>query len=329
MNKKLLAMAVSAALVAPAAVMAADVTLYGQAQVEVASYSEDTAGSGTDGVRTQDKSRGRLGVKTTEDLGNGMKAFAQFEWKVDTTDGGRDAGNRVSQVGVKGGFGTVALGNLKAPYKYAGGVKYDPFVATSLQARGNAGMTSGSFGQNSFINDSVMYTSPKGPITFGLLYAPSEDDGAWSMAVKYKQGGIEAFVSANDQGDRPSGGVAGNQADASAVKVGGQYKMGMHKVSFQFEQTDATDSTGAIETDADVWFLGYQAKMGMNTFVAQLGNTDVTVKTSGVSVSGEAAYAALGVIHKMSKTTRVFAGWRDTENVESVVTIGLRKDFKS
>ena len=287
MNKTLLAVAVSAAMVASAAATAGDVKVYGQAQVEIGSYSEDTAGSGKDGVMVEDLSRGRAGFKASEDLGNGLKAFAQFEWKVDTTEGGRDAGNRVAQVGLKGSFGSVAGGMLKSPYKYAGGVKYDPFVATALQARGNAGMTSGAFGHNSFINDSVMYTSPKGPVTAGLLMAPSEDDGAFSLAVKYKAGGIEAFVAANDQGDRISGGAA----------------------------------------NADIWFLGYQGKMGMNTFVVQLGNTDATVKTAGVSVSGEAAYAALGVVHKMSKMTRVTAGWRETEDVESVVSVSLRKDF--
>jgi len=95
MNRKLLAVAVSAALVAPAATMAADTFVYGQAQVEVASYSEDIP-SGVvdeaayideygveDGVDTQDQSRGRLGVKASEDLGNGLKAIAQFEWKVE------------------------------------------------------------------------------------------------------------------------------------------------------------------------------------------------------------------------------------------------------
>ncbi|NOX90890.1 MAG: porin [Gammaproteobacteria bacterium] len=118
MNKKLLAVAVSAALVAPAATMAADAFVYGHAQVEVASYSEDSTGSGKDGVMVEDNARGRLGVKASEDLGNGLKAIAQFEWRVNTDQGGNPAGNRVSQVGLTGGFGTFVMGNLKSPYKY-------------------------------------------------------------------------------------------------------------------------------------------------------------------------------------------------------------------
>jgi len=343
MNKKLLAVAVSAALVAPVAAMAGDVAVYGQAQVEVASYSDETptgaTKKGNDGVDTVDASRGRVGVKASEDLGMGLKAFAQFEFKADTTDNITDSNSdgkgkgaltsRVSQVGLKGGFGTVALGNLKSPYKYTGGVKYDPFVATSLQARGNGGMTSGAFGHNSFVNDSVMYSSPKAPVTASLLYAPSEDDGAWILAVKYKQGGIEAFISALDEGDRPKDPTAsGDKSDSSAVKIGGQYKMGMHKFSAQVEQTEENNAAGTTKTEADVFFIGYQATVGKNVFVGQYGSTDVTVKTAGVSTSNDGAYMSLGVIHKMSKMTRVFGGWRDTEDFESVVSIGLRKDFK-
>ncbi len=359
MNKKLLVIAVSAALVAPAATMAADAFVYGHAQVEVASYSEDSTGSGKDGVLVEDNARGRFGVKASEDLGNGLKAIAQFEWKVDTTDNnvgkcsttatidetvtGIDANGdgdttdteakvgcsssfslsgRVSQVGLTGGFGTFVLGNLKSPYKYTGGVKYDPFVATSLQARRNGGMTGGALGHNGFVNDLIAYASPKGPVTASVGYGPSEDDGLVVLDVKYSQGGIEAFVAYLDAGDRPSGGVAGDDSDYTATKVGGQWKSGAHKISAQYEMTEVTDAAGA-SIDPTVLFLGYQMKMGKNTFALQYGDTDHDTSADNTT------YVALGVIHKMSKTTRVFGGYRDTSDVESVVTVGLRKDFKS
>ncbi len=322
MNKKLLAVAVSAALVAPAAAMAGEVTVYGHAQVEVASYSEDSPGSGKDGVAVEDNARGRVGVKASEDLGNGLKSFAQFEFKADTTDndtdkssaapGGTDGNasltGRVSQVGLKGGFGSVMLGNLKSPYKYTGGVKYDPFVTTSLQARGNGGMTSGSKGHNGFVKNMVGYASPKGPVTVGVIYGPTENEGNFAADVKYSAGGVEAFVAAYDDGDI---------SDYTATKVGGQFKSGPHKISGQYEMID----TGTNEPT--VLFLGYQMKMGKNTFALQYADADPDV--NGVD---NTTYVALGVIHKFSKMTRLFAGYRDTSDIESVVTVGLRKDFK-
>jgi len=359
MNKKLLAVAVSAALVVPAASMAADAFVYGHAQVEVASYSEDSTGSGKDGVALEDNSRGRVGVKASEDLGNGLKAIAQFEWKADTTDNdvgkcstsavidetvtgtdvngdgdmtdtaakvscssGFSLSGRVAQVGLSGGFGTFVMGNLKSPYKYTGGVKYDPFVATSLEARRNGGMTGGAFGHNSFVNDLIAYASPKGPVTASIGYGPSEDDGLVVFDLKYSQGGMEAFVAYLDAGDRISGGAPGDDSAYTATKVGGQWKSGSHKISAQYEMTEEKDAGGA-KFEPTVLFLGYQMKMGKNTFALQYGDTDPDTTADNTT------YVALGVIHKMSKTTRVFAGYRDTSDVENVVSVGLRKDFKS
>jgi len=329
MNKKLLAVAISAALVVPAASMAADAFVYGHAQVEVASYSEDSTGSGKDGVALEDNARGRLGVKASEDLGNGLKAIAQFEWKMKTDEGGGFTG-RVSQVGLTGGFGTFLMGNLKSPYKYTGGIKYDPFVATALEARSNGGMSgknldplgSGALGHHGFVDNLIAYASPKGPFTASIGYAPSEDDGLVVLDLKYSQGGMEAFVAYLDAGDRISGGVAGDDSAYTAGKIGGQWKSGAHKISGQYEMIEITDAAGASIEPA-VLFLGYQMNMGKNTFALQYGDTDPDTTADNTT------YVALGVIHKMSKTTRVFAGYRDTSDVENVVSVGLRKDFKS
>lgn len=354
MNKKLLAIAVSAAMVAPAAAMAG-VTVYGHAQVEVASYSEDTTGSGKDGVAVVDAGgRGRVGVKASEDLGNGLTGIAQYEFKADAADnstGGCSVSTsvdqpitldevadgvdyngdgdmldlvpatassscssnasltgRVSLVGIKGAFGTVTLGNLKSPYKYSGGVKYDPFVTTALEARKNGGMTSGSKGHNGFVSNMIGYASPKGPFTLSAIYGATEDEGNSAVAAKYKAGGIEAFVALYDDGDI---------SEYTANKIGGSFKTGNHKIVAQYESVD----TGT--TEPTVMFLGYQMKMGKNTFVLQAGDTDPDTTADNTT------YTALGVIHKFTKTTRVYAGYRNTSDVESAVTVGIRKDFST
>ena len=105
----------------------------------------------TEGWTTEDNARGRFGIKASEDLGGGLTAIAKYEWKADTTDnksGGNIASvdiaesiigsdlngdgdstdivtvnvtsdasltSRESYVGLKGGFGTIMLGNLKSP----------------------------------------------------------------------------------------------------------------------------------------------------------------------------------------------------------------------
>ena len=167
MNKKLLAVAIGAALSTPMLVQA-DVKVGGMAQVEIAyEETETTTGAAptvtVSNTTTEDNSRGRFWITADEDLGNGMKGLAHFEFRVDTTGvceseaGGSTCGTtdnvagaganetganvREKYVGLQTKLGTVKLGSIQQPYKYAGGVKWDAFVTTNLEARGNGGMS--------------------------------------------------------------------------------------------------------------------------------------------------------------------------------------------
>ena len=44
--------------------------------------------------------------------------------------------DREVMVGLRGRFGDFETGRIRTPYRYLGGVKYDPFVATALEQRG-------------------------------------------------------------------------------------------------------------------------------------------------------------------------------------------------
>ena len=94
MNKKLVALAVAAAVVAPLAAVA-DTTLYGRIHTSLEYEDGDainvfynaTPGSGlTETTLTADDTWNvrnettRIGVKGSEDLGNGLKAIFQAEW---------------------------------------------------------------------------------------------------------------------------------------------------------------------------------------------------------------------------------------------------------
>ena len=187
MNKKIIALAVAAAFTAPMAAQA-EVKVYGHAQVEFGTYGGGTSGGG--GQAVVDQARGRIGFKSSEDLGNGLKAIVKAEYKTDFADGDSTGSVSLSKremlVGLKGGFGTVELGRLKSVYKYSGGVKYDPFVATTLEARGRGGMSGkvglgNAFGHNGFISDSVAYKNKfGGNVHFWLTY--DLDDGGSESA---------------------------------------------------------------------------------------------------------------------------------------------------
>lgn len=140
MNKKLIVAAIAAAMVAPMAAMA-DATVYGK--VRVATQYADRDGENffdedDDFQRRSNDSWGmedqvsRLGIKGSEDLGNGLKAIYQMEFGVNVGDGVGKGGfwtQRNSYVGLAGGWGTFLMGRHDTPYKISSG-KLDMFADT-------------------------------------------------------------------------------------------------------------------------------------------------------------------------------------------------------
>jgi len=337
--------ALVALLFSPVAAWSADVSVYGSANVELASY-QDKRPEGVapppdyqDGLRIEDNTRGRFGIKAAEDLGGGVSSFARFEWELNTvtntSSGAVDGTNpsltgRMAYVGLAGRFGAVSAGNLKSPYKYTGGVKYDPFVTTSLEARGNGGMTGGEFGHEDFLDKMVAYESPRGGVVRGrIAYGFEKEDNALSLDLMFKRGGWEAFVAYFDSGNRtrladPAGPVFSRAIDYRAAKIGGQYRSEneAHRLSLQYEYVE--DGSAATTSKPSLWFLGYQFKLGKLLLAVQAGRSSGKALTTP-----ETDYGVAGAIYKFSRETRIYTGYRYSKDLDAVFTFGLRKDFRS
>ncbi len=360
MNKKLIAMAVAAGLAAPMAAQAG-VTPYGALQIEIAQYKNDGYGenntknsrTGTaaneTAIKVADNKRGRLGFKIKEDLGGGLNAIAKFEWQVDTAYGNINDGARESWVGMKGGFGEIKAGRIKSSYKYTGGVKYDPFVTTYLEARKSGGMLGGAWGQNSFWNTSLSYKNKWGGFSLWANLGMDQGDGTTDyMADTTKEGAKDAPGQTGDYSIAGKFGgkiwevflvtemnaVASNAASAagtkqswSANKIGGKVKFaGAHTISGQYEMIK--DKTKSTDQNTKIAFIGYQFKMGKNIIAAQGGLTNPD------GSDNDTTYMAVGFIHKFSKKTRVFAGYRSsktkttsTDNKATAISVGMRVAF--
>jgi len=163
MNKKLLTIAIGAALVAaPMYAAQADVKLYGRVQAELNNENIDNSSNASDTSIDDVGGQSRWGIKATEKLGNGLTAVSVLEFQLDPS---RNTGqsDRQQFVGLTGNWGTFALGSFQAPYKTTGGASYDPFVATHLQARRAGGMSGASgFGTNGFVRKTMVYLRPSG-----------------------------------------------------------------------------------------------------------------------------------------------------------------------
>jgi predicted porin len=344
MNKKLIALAVAAGVAAPMSAQAAP-TLYGQLQAEIASEGVDVTGGPTtaDGriiqggggrfqedVGIDDNKRGRLGVKGSEDLGGGLKAIYKFEWQVDTANGNPNDGARNSFVGLKGGFGQVELGRIKSAYKYYGGVKYDPFVTTELEARRYGGMTTGAFGHNSFLNSTLGYQGKFGLVAFRVTYNLDEQDGT--------NGDLTAGIKVGSKTWEVGAAIAHDENDATAaddaydaLKVFGKMKFGMVTIRGQVETTEDEADT----REGQIVFLGADFKVGKGVISAQASTN--TVELAG-SPDQEGDYLAIGYTHKFTKKARIFAGYGEmtADNMNNVananngrdaLTVGMRIDF--
>jgi predicted porin len=117
--KKVLPLAIAAALVAPAAAMA-DATVFGKVHMIVQDYD-----NGSDSVWSTDSVFSRVGVKGSEDLGDGLKAVYHLEFGVNP-DASGGLSNRNQFVGLAGGFGTFLAGRHDTPLKMSQG-KFDEF----------------------------------------------------------------------------------------------------------------------------------------------------------------------------------------------------------
>ena len=154
MNKKLIAVAVAGACVAPAAMAqtANPVTLYGRVHATFESVEADAGtfpGATGQGAlvrrnRVQDQAS-LLGVRGTEDLGGGLKAFFQLETAFkpdqnDTTFAARNSG-----VGLQGAWGSLLLGRWDTPYKVVT-TAIDPYGDVTIGGWSNIMNGGGSYG---------------------------------------------------------------------------------------------------------------------------------------------------------------------------------------
>jgi len=309
MKKSLIAMAIAAVAAAPMAANAAG-TVYGQLQAEITQIDNDTADGSV--INMDDRSRGRIGFKGSEEVGGGMTMIGKMEFKVDTADGDAGGGasltKREMMVGLKQGWGTFSMGRLKSPYKYAGGVKYDAFVATALEARGvtmtgKVG-TGNAMGHNSFQSDSVGISAMGGKVklTYGIdegaaNNATDGNMGDISVSYKHKMGKKNEIVVAHVT----TGGDAAPAAEYSSTKVGGKFGA----IKFQVE-------TGSLDTaDHMNVFVAYGMKMGGGKLVLQGGIAEVD--DTGTANDEDTTDVTVGFVKKLSKKARWFAGFRSTD----------------
>jgi predicted porin len=260
MRNKLIAAAIGSAFVAPVAASAADeagsstVQLFGTLWMEYAFHVNQgrSAAPGNPDLTSVDILQAtpfsEIGVKGEEKLGGGFSAWFQCASTADLRGQTQNGWcSRNSAVGLKGGFGSVYIGNWDTPFKrtttptiYVGANDLGVWGATFLLAADNTtdavGANRADFRKRQ--NDSINYDSPNfggfqvmgtfssSQASIGVLdSATNNKPRIWSLGAQYTAGPL--YVSGAFEEHRDYAGATGpNNSKDRGWQLGAAYTVG-------------------------------------------------------------------------------------------------------
>jgi predicted porin len=342
MKKSILAIAVATMAASTAAM--ADSTVYGNVHLSLNAADNDIPGA--DNNLAVSSNTSAIGVKGSEDLGDGMKAIYQLEFEVvvgpkPTTDpdadfiNGSTAGGLTGRdqfVGLKGGFGTIKFGTVSSNYKQMGG-KVDPLYRTPLEGRGFLETQSSALHGGKGMNrgretHTAQYVSPKFSgieLVANTTFSGSNDETS-GIGVRWSNKNILVYVDyiTGQTGTATLTCTAPACTTEAATKVGGKFDADKFSIAAQYEM--AADRTGA-----DYMFLAGTFDFNANnSIILTYGMKDVD-EAAGVA-SQDTDGLALAYNHNLSKMTNVYVGYGAkssdvAQSDESMITAGIKKKF--
>lgn len=340
MSKKIVALALAA--VSGAALAQSNVTIYGNIDVGIVHTRGNNGALPDTQSATQMQSAGsmsHIGFKGTEDLGNGMKALFDLQYRItpDQNTGMTQAGHQY--VGLTGGFGTAVAGYLDG-LRYGIYGKYNPFGNYSI---GNfASMTT----QYDRAANAVAYISPA-MNGFTLILASATntqgaegtlnavhtspiasggnrgDDRLVSVNLIYANGPLsvdldyETTNAVGYQNSRLYVATAGASYDFGPVKISGVYDIikGDPNSFIGGNTTFAAAAFGLAagqSYDRRNWFVGATVPVGKFKLLASYGQ----VKDDTLS-NADASKWAVGARYPLSKRTELYADYAHIKNDSS------------
>lgn len=311
MNKKLIALAIATATIAPTAFAqtANPVTLYGRVWLMVNSVKADGGATPLSTRTTVSDGSSLIGFRGTEDLGGGLKAFFQIESAVIPDVGGGTFASRNSGVGLIGGFGTVMLGRWDSPFKLSA-IFVDP---TSQITIGNqlSVINTGSFNRRE--NNTVQYWSPTlNGFSARVMYGANEGRTATanpsnvSVSVNYALGPFRINY-ANERHKDQRGATVTAGVTETGQNLAGTFVIGPVKIGLLTQKFKSTGRTDRKAYEAAITYT-----VGKNRFFVNIGrNKDGAESTA---LQPESKFAAAGYNYELSKRTTFMLRYASLKN---------------
>ena len=332
MNKKLLAAAVAAAVVAAPAAFA-ESTVYGKMHASIDAIDEEGAGGTVRDNYEMESRSSRLGFKGSEDLGGGLKAIYQIEVTVDLTGGsGRDqstddafGGYRNTFIGLSGDFGTFLVGKHDTPAKIA-------FYGAGNEALGDSVIDLNTGSRNPIgvfhefrANNAIAYVSPSfSGFTLAAAVVPGEQTGVedasennndgiadhYSLGLIYKGNGLRVGVGYESKVGLTEA-VGADEANFDTLQIGASYTMNNFRLGLHYE--DSEDVGFSVDEDREAWAISGKATFGNNAVSAVY-----TMKEDENDSGDTSDFEGWGLAfeHNFSKRTKAYVAYASGEDDE-------------
>lgn len=306
MKKQVIAVAVAAAIAAPA--MAQNVSIYGIVDQSFSTF--DNGSTNINRSLSSLLSSGRLGFTGTEDLGGGMKAIYVVENSLAGDTGAVGAGDRQLNVQLQGAFGNVTIGRVshRATDVDVSTSRAGNLGTTLTDRTTDAGVKLDALGDKRAA--SVVWTSPaingfQAQVGYAANDANDKTEGydlLTTLHLQYSAGPLTAQIA-----------QATNEASATVnnkqTSFGIRYDLGMIDIGLA---AGSYDPSSAAAGDKYSWnILSAAVPMGNGLTLHGVLNTAKQDNTAG---NEKATATTVAVTKAMSKRTTVYAGYQSVDN---------------
>ena len=275
MNKKLVAVAVASAVAAPMAASAdSSLTVYGGVGIAIESIDNDI-----NDELAVNNNHSALGFEGSTDINSDLAAV--FHWDAFVLldgSGGSDFinGGRDGWAGVRGNFGTVALGFQGRPWKTLSHA-LDPFQGTVADYSSILGNTGGETaiengqGFDTGIGNAVIWFGPNiNGFTWHAQYGAADTaDGGNNFGLQGNYSNDRFLIGASfDENEN-----TGDGEDLSVFKIVGSVNFGSVTVTGAIENIDGI---GGADTDRDAFWIAGTFNIGPGSIRAAFSTADET-----------------------------------------------------
>ncbi|APV48747.1 hypothetical protein BWI17_03060 [Betaproteobacteria bacterium GR16-43] len=320
MNKKLIALAVVGACVAPEAMAqtANPVTLYGRIY---ATFESVEAKGGTTPVGRRNRVADQasyLGVRGTEDLGGGLKAFFQLETGFPPDNTSASFATRNSAIGLQGGFGSILLGRWDTPMKVTQ-TAVDPWGDLTNGDITGAALDQGNFSRRE--NNSVQYWSPTmAGFAVRLQYTANEgktgtvNPSVYGGSVTWSSGPVYvayAYEKHKDVATSGTGAAATNLSE-DGNSIAASYKFGDFKLSgnygeYKRDRVATAADTRSQEKDTS-YMVGIDWAFGKHVLLASIQHAEID------GTNQDCDMGSIGYRYDFSRRTFFIASYTKVDN---------------